>query len=318
MGAWEVLGAIRGAASGRAGWIFFCLLGYLLLGGLLFQWLEWRPRTVEVLEAVEEVEEERASLLKALWAETITQSEEDWTLAANQRLDLYERELKDLFAKGVDLQDEDDDNPWTLLGSVFYCFTVVTTIGYGNIYPTTTLGRLATVAYGLVGIPLCLIYLTEIGNWTVKKLKQILAKRWPEMDGESGEFDFTLGLGLSLTLLYLFLGGILFDVLEEDWDLIDGLYFSFVSFSTIGFGDLVPERQGWMLLLMLYSFSALSLVASCLTLIQNSLEAQLEARKEQLAAAFNNWRERRATAAYKKTDEEEDEDANTASYSWGQ
>ncbi len=67
--------------------------------------------------------------LQALWAETIAKSEEDWSLIANERIDLYEKSLKDYVLQGVDLQEEEQSNPWTFVGSMFYCFTVLTTIG---------------------------------------------------------------------------------------------------------------------------------------------------------------------------------------------
>ena len=68
-------------------------------------------------------------LLKALWAETLAKSEDDWSLIANDRLDMYEKTLKDFILKGIDMQEDEPDNPWTFIGSFFYCFTVVTTIG---------------------------------------------------------------------------------------------------------------------------------------------------------------------------------------------
>ncbi|KAJ9451775.1 hypothetical protein DIPPA_55566 [Diplonema papillatum] len=41
---------------------------------------------------------------------------------------------------------------WTLSGSVFYSMTVITTIGYGNLAPTTYNGRSFTVCYAIFGI----------------------------------------------------------------------------------------------------------------------------------------------------------------------
>jgi potassium channel subfamily K member 18 len=37
-------------------------------------------------------------------------------------------------------------------------------IGYGNIAPTTNTGKIATIFYAIIGMPLFLLYLSNIGN----------------------------------------------------------------------------------------------------------------------------------------------------------
>ncbi|KAL5103546.1 Potassium channel subfamily K member 18 [Taenia crassiceps] len=55
-------------------------------------------------------------------------------------------------------------DPWTLSGSLFYVITVITTIGYGQVAPVTKYGRLATIFYGLFGIPMMLLFLANLGS----------------------------------------------------------------------------------------------------------------------------------------------------------
>ena len=64
-------------------------------------------------------------------------------------------------------------------------------------------------------------------------------KNWEdELDKE----DVPVFLVFAILLLYIAFGGVLFAVLES-WTYVDAFYFSFVSLTTIGFGDLVPDRH---------------------------------------------------------------------------
>ncbi|XP_070582314.1 TWiK family of potassium channels protein 18-like [Ptychodera flava] len=53
---------------------------------------------------------------------------------------------------------------WTYSSSLFFCMTVITTIGYGTIVPVTTAGRIVCMLYAIIGIPLLLLVLSIIGN----------------------------------------------------------------------------------------------------------------------------------------------------------
>ncbi|KAJ3610533.1 hypothetical protein NHX12_022625, partial [Muraenolepis orangiensis] len=53
---------------------------------------------------------------------------------------------------------------WNFYGSMFFCCTVFTTVGYGEIYPVTPLGKVACVLYAMVGIPLMLLVISDVGD----------------------------------------------------------------------------------------------------------------------------------------------------------
>ncbi|GAV03751.1 hypothetical protein RvY_14133-2 [Ramazzottius varieornatus] len=52
---------------------------------------------------------------------------------------------------------------WTLASSFLYAFSVITTIGYGHVTPSTLQGKMVTVLYAIVGIPIMLLFLRNIG-----------------------------------------------------------------------------------------------------------------------------------------------------------
>lgn len=136
----------------KAMFLLVILFAYLSIGAIIFSSLEYNARKGALEEAVEELDENRAQLLKVcklflgmhvisyaktmnffkvLWAGALAKSEDDWTLFANERMDLYESQLvEDVQDERVDVKNpEESANPWSLEGSFFYCFTIITTIG---------------------------------------------------------------------------------------------------------------------------------------------------------------------------------------------
>lgn len=80
---------------------------------------------------------------------------------------------------------------------------------------------------------------------------------------------------LMILASYIALGTVIFS-LWENWSLVDGAYFCFVTLSTIGFGDLVPRHtlHGPDLQLVAccaYLLLGLVLVAMCFSLVESQL-----------------------------------------------
>lgn len=48
--------------------------------------------------------------------------------------------------------------------------------GYGNVAPRTEWGKIATILYAIIGMPLFLLYLSNIGDILAKSFKWIYAK----------------------------------------------------------------------------------------------------------------------------------------------
>lgn len=57
-----------------------------------------------------------------------------------------------------------------------YCCWLMKMSGYGNITPRTGLGKSMTIFYAIVGMPLFLLYLSNIGDIMAKSFKWIYAK----------------------------------------------------------------------------------------------------------------------------------------------
>uniref|UniRef100_A0A8C3QLB2 Potassium channel domain-containing protein n=1 Tax=Cyanoderma ruficeps TaxID=181631 RepID=A0A8C3QLB2_9PASS len=68
------------------------------------------------------------------------------------------------------------EDRWSFFGSLFFCCTVFTTVGYGNTYPVTWTGKCLCMLYALFGIPLMFLVLTDMGDI----LATVLSKSYNE------------------------------------------------------------------------------------------------------------------------------------------
>ncbi|CAH2096428.1 unnamed protein product [Euphydryas editha] len=90
--------------------------------------------------------------------------ERNWTRLVHEQLRKFESSIV-AAARQSDAQPAELalDTKWSFSGSLIYCITLITTIGYGNVSPRTAAGRAATVAYAAAGVPLTLACLAGLG-----------------------------------------------------------------------------------------------------------------------------------------------------------
>ncbi|KAM8739607.1 potassium channel subfamily K member 18 [Acanthopagrus schlegelii] len=267
---------------------------------------------------------------------------------------------------------------WTFFGSMFFCCTVFTTVGYGEIYPVTLPGKVACVLYAMVGIPLMLLVILDVGdflamvmsrayvrihtfckrllshNWSPWKagkrggdsshqaleggsfvfshdvvvrepldirqvmhsqedvrhksvqlqnnkeiFEKILAKEnllrkgpllrtlsCPELDqlppppkgyviwdftgiGDGMEMlDVPFVLILFIVFAYIFFGGLILPLWETEFKGFDPYYFCFITLTTIGFGDIVPNHPKYFMLTSLFIIVGMAIMSMAFKLGQ--------------------------------------------------
>lgn len=117
-------------------------------------------------------------------------------------------------------------------------------LGFGHVVPVTFWGRFICIICGLLGIPLNLLLLRNVGerisnlitkviSKTEKKLRRV-NKNPKHRKVKCAVVSFSLMVGTIL------IGGAL-DTIFDGWTFFDGVYFNFIALSTIGFGDLFPR-----------------------------------------------------------------------------
>ena len=108
-------------------------------------------------------------------------------------------------------------------------------------------------------------------------------------------FNLPISIACIILLIYIFLGAIMYKFWES-WDFMDCIYFVFISISTIGFGDVVPEHPKYFLISAIYLFMGLSLVSMCVNVGIEFFTVQIDKAKDHM----NKARERVVEAGKEK------------------
>jgi hypothetical protein len=58
---------------------------------------------------------------------------------------------------------------WSWVDSAFFATQTITTVGYGNVIPSTDAGKIFTIAYMLTGIGIALYALSQLGGYYMEQ-----------------------------------------------------------------------------------------------------------------------------------------------------
>ena len=169
--------------------LFFVMIGYVALGGWLFQALEAQNE----LERRQSMSAELNSTLYKLWDEILRvnsypfhDKKGNFTLYATQQLEKFEETVIKQVLLGFDGRTGHDAHPdWNYFGAILYAVTLVSTIGYGHITTKTIPGKIATILYSAFGVPLMMLFVANIGSTMAKmfafvfsRITMIFCCRW--------------------------------------------------------------------------------------------------------------------------------------------
>uniref|UniRef100_A0A3Q3JMP6 Potassium channel domain-containing protein n=1 Tax=Monopterus albus TaxID=43700 RepID=A0A3Q3JMP6_MONAL len=185
---------------------------------------------------------------------------------------------------------------WKYTSSAVFAATVVTTIGYGNLCPTTSAGQIFCVFFALFGIPLNVVVLNRVGKYILKHLSYTFTweKYSLEHDNMSAPFHILLQ-----KFLFFIVPMIVFQ-LQEGWTYSQALYYCFITLSTIGFGDFVagtsynPDKMypDWYSVLMaswiFFGLAWLALIINHSIDILEQLNSHLKRRRQKQEEESNS------------------------------
>ena len=101
------------------------------------------------------------------------------------------------------------------------------------------------------------------------------------IDDEFDEFNLPPIIAILITVIYILLGAALY-CQWEDWTYLEAFYFIFISISTIGFGDVLPEHPKYFLASSIYVLVGLSLVAMVINVIMEVVSSTIDKAKDKV------------------------------------
>ncbi|CEF66146.1 Potassium channel subfamily K member 18 [Strongyloides ratti] len=207
---------------------------------------------------------------------------------------------------------------WYFSSAIFYSMTLFTSIGYGTIACQTVAGKVITIIYASIGIPLMLVVLGDIGdvllswfifiyNWCYHKFRRtwnlLLIKinfdKYLIKNDDDQDFPF-IGSVIIIIFYMLFISMVIyladFSDNQQGLSFGDAFYFTFISMTTIGLGDVYPNHKSIEFnpiipLLFLFGLALLSVVNSTMySKMQNKFLFAVEKIEFYLENLTINWK----------------------------
>ncbi|XP_041785102.1 two pore potassium channel protein sup-9 [Anopheles merus] len=248
--------------------LIVCTFTYLLIGAAVFDALE------------SETEKKRWKALSAIENVLIT------------RYNISSEDFKVIETVIMKSEPHKAGQQWKFSGAFYYATTVLTTIGYGHSTPTTVSGKIFTMCYAAIGIPLGLVMFQSIGE-RVNRLSSVIVHAIKTSFNCKKAIASEVDLILVVTTLssLTIAGGAAAFSKFEGWSYFDSVYYCFITLTTIGFGDMValqkdnalnkkPEYVAFALIFILFGLAVVAASLNLLVLRFVTMNTEDEKRDE--------------------------------------
>uniref|UniRef100_A0A4W4F3Y7 Potassium channel domain-containing protein n=1 Tax=Electrophorus electricus TaxID=8005 RepID=A0A4W4F3Y7_ELEEL len=261
--------------------VFVVVVTYLVGGGLAFQALE---------QPFENDQKNTITQEKALFLQRNP-------CVSPAELEALIKHAVDAVSAGVSPIGDTSYNSshWDLGSAFFFAGTVITTIGYGNIAPSTEGGKIFCILYAIFGIPLFGFLLAGIGDQlgtifvkSILKVEQVFKQKHREISQTKIRVTSTILFILAGCVVFVTVPAVIFKHIEG-WTTLEAIYFVVITLTTVGIGDYVAggdrriEYMKWYKpLVWFWILVGLAYFAAVLTMIGDWLRVLSKKTKEEV------------------------------------
>ncbi|XP_062858630.1 potassium channel subfamily K member 10a [Trichomycterus rosablanca] len=261
--------------------VFVVVVMYLVAGGLAFRALE---------QPFERNQKDTITAEKAAFLHK-------HPCVTPEELEVLIKHSIDAFSAGVSPIGDTTYNfsYWDLGSAFFFAGTVITTIGYGNIAPSTEGGKTFCILYAIFGIPLFGFLLAGVGDQlgtifvkTIAKVEKMFRNKNNQISQTKIRVGSTLLFILAGCIVFVTIPAVIFKEIEE-WTALDAIYFVVITLTTVGIGDYVaggnrakeyynwykPLVWFWILVGLAYFAAVLSMIGDWLRVLSKKTKEEV-------------------------------------------
>ncbi|XP_027027900.1 potassium channel subfamily K member 10b isoform X2 [Tachysurus fulvidraco] len=261
--------------------VFVAVVLYLVVGGLVFQALE---------QPFESDQKNTITQKKALFLQG------NPCVSPAELEDLIKHSIDAVSAGVSPIGDMSyNSSHWDLGSAFFFAGTVITTIGYGNIAPSTEGGKIFCILYAIFGIPLFGFLLAGIGDQlgtmfvkSILKVEGIFRQRHRQISRTKIRVTSTILFILAGCIVFVTIPAVIFQHIEG-WSTLESIYFVVITLTTVGIGDYVaggdrkieykkwykPLVWFWILVGLAYFAAVLSMIGDWLRVLSKKTKEEV-------------------------------------------
>jgi potassium channel subfamily K len=172
--------------------------------------------------------------------------------------------------------------PWTIVDSVYYSIVTVTTTGYGDYAPDTVGGRYFAMVYILVGLGVIFKFIAEFASYIIQTAQEHALNK---LDDDPNDDKAPHGAKIAISIIAMFITVVLgaaFFQWNEDWEFLDGFWWSFITTVTVGYGDLSLTKETSRIFSIFYIMFSVMIVAASignLAVVASEIEHEKNRRR---------------------------------------
>ncbi|XP_052476242.1 potassium channel subfamily K member 10-like [Carassius gibelio] len=261
--------------------VFVVVVMYLVCGGLVFCALE---------QPFESNQKDNITQEKALFLERNP-------CVSPAELEALIKHAVDAVSAGVSPIGDTSYNSshWDLSSAFFFAGTVITTIGYGNIAPSTEGGKIFCILYAIFGIPLFGFLLAGIGDQlgtmfmkSILKVEKVFRQKHKQISQTKIRVTSTILFIIAGCIIFVTIPAVIFKHIEG-WSTLESIYFVVITLTTIGIGDYVaggdrkieymkwykPLVWFWILVGLAYFAAVLSMIGDWLRVLSKKTKEEV-------------------------------------------